>query len=119
VDNAAAPTAELVERLRGLSPTLIVVEATGGLQTPLVVALAEAKLPVVVVNPRQVRYFAKALGRLAKTDSIDAAVLVHFIEAVRPEQRVLPDSETRQLEVLLLRRRQLVEMIVADAARCG
>lgn len=117
VDNVAAPIAELIERLRGLSPTLIVIEATGGLQTPLVVALAEAKLPVAVVNPRQVRDFAKALGRLAKTDSIDAAVLAHFAEAVRPELRALPDSETRQLEALLVRRRQLVEMIVAEQSR--
>ena len=116
-DNASGPIAELVARLVSLSPTLIVLEATGGLQTPLVVALAEATLPVAVVNPRQVRDFAKALGRLAKTDKIDAAVLAHFAEAVRPELRALPDTETRQLEALLVRRRQLVEMIVAEQSR--
>jgi transposase len=116
-DNAPGPIAELIERLRSLSPTLIVLEATGGLQMPLVVALAEAKVPVAVVNPRQVRDFAKALGRLAKTDAIDAAVLAHFAEAVRPELRTLPDAETQQLEALLVRRRQLVEMIVAEQSR--
>lgn len=116
-ENATGPIAELVLRLVDLAPTLIVVEATGGLQTPLVIALAEAKLPVAVVNPRQVRDFAKAVGRLAKTDALDAAVLAHFAEAVRPEQRALPDRETRQLEALLVRRRQLVEMIVAERNR--
>jgi transposase len=116
-DNEPAVIAELAERLRSLSPTLIVVEATGGLQTPLIVALVEAKLPVAVINPRQARDFAKALGRLAKTDTIDAAVLAHFAEAVRPELRELPDRETQQLEALLVRRRQLVEMIVAEQSR--
>jgi len=116
-DNASEAITELVERLRRLLPTMIVVEASGGLQTLLVVALAEAKLPVVVVNPRQVRDFAKALGRLAKTDSIDAAVLAHFGEAIRPEMRALPDKQARELEALLARRRQLVEMIVAERSR--
>jgi transposase len=87
------------------------------LQAPLVAALVEEKLPVAVVNPRQARDFAKALGRLAKTDTIDAAVLAHFAEAVRPELRTLPDVETQQLEALLVRRRQLVEMIVAEQSR--
>jgi transposase len=116
-DNAPTAIAELVARLRSLSPTLIVLEATGGLQTPLVAALVEAKLSVAVVNPRQARDFAKALGRLAKTDTLDAAVLAHFAEAVRPELRALPDAETQQLEALLVRRRQLVEMIVAEQSR--
>lgn len=116
-ENTPASIVGLVERLRSLSPTLIVLEATGGIQTPLVVALAEAKLPAAVVNPRQVRDFAKALGRLAKTDTIDAAVLAHFAEAVRPELRALPDRETQQLQALLVRRRQLVDMIVAEQSR--
>jgi transposase len=116
-DNTSASIEALVARLRSLSPTLIVLEATGGLQTPLVVALAEAKLPVAVVNPRQVRDFAKALGRLAKTDTIDAAVLAHFAEAVRPELRTLPDAATQRLEGMLVRRRQLVEMIIAEQSR--
>lgn len=116
-DNTPVFIAELVVRLRTISPTLIVLEATGGLQTPLVVALAEAQLPVAVVNPRQIRDFAKALGRLAKTDTLDAAVLAQFAESVRPEVRELPDTETRALEALLVRRRQLVEMIVAERNR--
>lgn len=116
-DNDAEGVAALVERLRGMSPTLVVLEATGGLQAPLVAALAEAAVPVVVVNPRQVRDFAKALGRLAKTDGIDATVLAHFAQAVRPEQRPLPDRQTQKLEALLVRRRQLVEMMTAERCR--
>lgn len=116
-DNTPASIEGLVAQLGRFSPTLIVLEATGGLQTPLVVALAEAKLPVAVVNPRQVRDFAKAIGRLAKTDTIDAAVLGHFAEAVRPELRALPDAATQSLEALLVRRRQLVEMLVAEQSR--
>jgi transposase len=83
---------DLVERVRQLKPTLIVLEATGGIHLPVVAALAAAKLPVVAVNPRQARDFAKATGKLAKTDRIDAQVLAHFAEAVRPEVRPLPDA---------------------------
>lgn len=107
----------LVERLSQLSPQLIVVEATGGLQVPLVASLAAASLPVVVVNPRQVRDFAKALGQLAKTDRIDALVLARFAEAVRPELRELRSDQAQQLAALLSRRRQLIEMLIAEKNR--
>lgn len=107
----------LVTRLQALQPTLIVLEATGGLEVPLVGALAEGALPVVVVNPRQVRDFAKATGRLAKTDALDAGILAHFAERVRPTPRPLPDAMSRELAALLARRRQLVEMLTAEHNR--
>jgi transposase len=106
-----------VKRLSTLSPQLIVVEATGGLQVPLVAALAAASLPVVVVNPRQVRDFARALGQLAKTDRIDALVLARFAEAVRPELRELRSEQAQHLAALLSRRRQLIEMLIAEKNR--
>jgi transposase len=109
--------AGLVQRLRELAPTLIVLEATGGLEAAAVAAMAVAGLPIAVVNPRQTRDFAKATGKLAKTDAIDAAVLAHFAEAVGPTPRPLPDLETQSLEALLARRRQLVEMRVAEQNR--
>lgn len=107
----------LVARLLERKPTLVVLEATGGLQMPAVVALASAKLPVVVVNPRQVRDFAKATGRLAKTDPLDSEVIAHFGEAVRPEVRLLRDNEAQELMDLLSRRRQLVDMATAEKQR--
>lgn len=107
----------LVDRLRQVSPTLIVLEATGGLELAVTAALAAAGLPVVVVNPRQVRDFAKATGQLAKTDAIDAAVLAQFAEAVRPSVRPLPDAATQALGALLTRRRQLLEMRTAESNR--
>lgn len=107
----------VIERLSHLSPQLIVVEATGGLQVPLVAALAAASLPVVVVNPRQVRDFAKALGQRAKTDRIDAVVLARFAEAVRPELRDFRSDHAQQLAALLSRRRQLIEMLIAEKNR--
>ena len=107
----------LVDRLRELAPTLIVLEATGGIQLPVVGALAAAGLPVVAMNPRQVHDFAKATGKLAKTDRIDAQVLAHFADAVRPEVRPLPDAATRELAILVARRRQLLEMRVAEQNR--
>jgi transposase len=107
-----------VERLRGSGPiTLIVLEATGGDEIPVVAALSAAGLPVVVVNARQVRDFARAVGQLAKTDAIDAAVLAHFAEAVRPEPRALPDELTQTLQGWLARRRQLLEMLLAEEQR--
>jgi transposase len=109
--------ATLVEQLRALSPTLIVLEATGGMEIPLTSALATAGLPVVVVNPRQVRDFAKASGRLAKTDALDAQVLAQFAEVMRPQPRPFPDAEARALAALLTRRRQLVEMLTAEKNR--
>ncbi len=107
----------LVQQLCALSPTLIVLEATGGMEIPLTSALATAGLPVVVVNPRQVRDFAKASGRLAKTDALDAQVLAQFAEVMRPQPRPLPDAEARALAALLTRRRQLVEMLTAEKNR--
>ena len=116
--NDLAGIGGLVERLRGAEPvTLIVVEATGGYEIALVAALTAAQLPVVVVNPRQVRDFARAVGRLAKTDAIDAGVLAHFGEAVRPEPRAVPDDLTQALQGWLARRRQLLEMLLAEEQR--
>jgi transposase len=101
------------------SNPLIVLEATGGVERQLTRALVNAELPVVVINPRQVRDFAKATGQLAKTDSIDALVLARFAEAVRPALRPLPDEVTLELRALIARRRQLTEMIVAERNRLG
>jgi transposase len=116
--NDVAGIAGLVERLRAAGPgALIVVEATGGYEIPLVAALSTAQVPVVVVNPRQVRDFARAVGKLAKTDAIDAGVLAHFAEAVRPEPRALPDELTQELQGWLARRRQLLEMVLAEEQR--
>lgn len=109
----------ICRRLRTEAPALIVLEATGGLELPLTGALAAAGLPVVVVNPRQIRDFAKATGRLAKTDALDAAVLAQFAEAVRPPVRPLPDAATQALSALLLRRRQLIGMLTAEKNRLG
>lgn len=109
----------LVAHVRSLNPSAIVLEATGGLEVPVASALAVAGLPVAVVNPRQVRDFAKATGRLAKTDAIDAYVLARFAEAVRPAPRQLPDAATHEFSALLSRRRQLIEMRVAEHNRLG
>ena len=100
--------------MQQLNPAALVLEATGGLELPLVAALAAASLPVVVVNPRQVRDFARATGRLAKTDSLDAGVLAHFAEAVRPPLRPLRDAETQVLSSLVARRQQVMTMLVAE-----
>ncbi len=107
----------VVEELRALAPTLIVLEATGSLEVPLTSALAAARLPVVVVNPRHVRDFAKAAGQLAKTDALDAQILAQFAEVMRPAPRPLPDEQTQALAALLTRRRQLVEMLTAEKNR--
>ena len=108
---------QLISRLNELPVELVVLEATGKLEIAVVAALAEAEIPVAVINPRQVRDFAKATGRLAKTDSVDAKVLAHFAEAVRPEPRPIPDEQASALSDLLARRRQIVEMIVAERNR--
>jgi transposase len=108
---------ELVERLGAFSPTLVALEATGGFETVVAAALAGAKLPVVVVNPAQIRAFAKALGQRAKTDPIDATVIARFAEATKPEPRPLPDEATRLLADLVARRRQIIEMIGAERSR--
>jgi transposase len=111
----------LVERLRAAAPRveLIVLEATGGYELLCVGALAAAGLPVVVANPRQVRDFAKATGQSAKTDRIDADVLALFAERVRPAVRALPDADAQELDALLGRRRQLLEMLQAERNRLG
>jgi transposase len=109
--------AALIERLRPLDPAILAVEATGGFETVVAAGLAGAGLPVVVVNPAQVRAFANALGKRAKTDPIDAAVIAHFVEATRPAIRPLPDEETQLLADLVARRRQIVAMIGAERQR--
>lgn len=119
VANDVAGIDQLVANLAKLAPELIVLEATGGLELAVVSALATADLPVVVVNPRQVRDFAKATGRLAKTDRIDAEVLAHFAVSVRPEIRPLKDEQTQTLAAMMTRRRQLVEMLTAEKNRLG
>jgi len=108
---------DLVERLKDLSPALVAIEATGGFEAVVAAALAGAGLPVVVVNPAQVRAFAVALGKRAKTDPIDAAVIAHFAEATKPQLRQLPDEKTRFLADLIARRRQIVEMLAAESQR--
>jgi transposase len=116
--NDGAGIAALLERLSGAGPiALIVLEATGGYEIPVVAALTAVGLPVVVVNARQVRDFARAVGKLAKTDAIDAAILAQFAEAVRPERRALPDELTQTLQSWLARRRQLLEMLLAEEQR--
>lgn len=109
--------AQAVERLRALRPTLIVLEATGGLEVPLTGALAAGGLPVVVINPRQVRDFARATGQLAKTDRLDAWILAQFAKAIRPPIRPLLDEQTQLLAALVARRRQLIEMLTAEKNR--
>lgn len=115
--NGAPGIARLVARLDHLRPTLIVLEATGGYERPVAAALTAGGLPVAVVNPRQVRDFAKATGRLAKTDTLDAHVLAHFAAAVQPPARPLPDADTQALAAILTRRRQLVAMRTAEENR--
>ena len=117
VANSTEGMQELVSKLGEISPKLIVLEATGGLERRAVAALAGASLPVVAVNPRQVRDFAKAMGQLAKTDAIDAAVLALFADRIRPQIRPLRDEETQELEALVVRRRQVVDMITAEKNR--
>jgi transposase len=109
--------AALVERLRALAPALIVMEATGGYETIVASALAAAHMPLAVVNPRQIRDFARATGKLAKTDRLDAAAIAHFAEAVRPPPRPVADAEAQALGELVARRRQVIEMMVAERNR--
>jgi transposase len=108
---------ELIRELKGQAVELIVLEASGGYEGAVVGSLSAAQLPVIVVNPRQVRDFAKATGRLAKTDRIDAQVLARFAQQIRPQVRALKDEQTRELEALLQRRRQILNMLVAERQR--
>ena len=112
-----AGTGVMTEYLKELGPQLVVVEATGGLETAVTAELAAEGLPVVVANPRKVRAFARATGQLAKTDALDAQVLAQYGETLRPQPRALPDAATRELRALVVRRRQLVEMITAEGNR--
>ena len=109
--------AATVDRLCAVAPSLIVLEATGGYETTLVAALAAVALPVVVANPRQVRDFAKATGQLAKTDRLDAQLIALFAERVNPDPRPLPDTVLQQLDALMTRRRQLLDMLTAEGNR--
>jgi transposase len=107
----------LIERLRTIAPSLVVMEATGGYESVVASAVAAAQLPLAVVNPRHIRNFARATGKLAKTDRIDAAVIAHFAEAVRPPPRPIADAEAQALGELVARRRQVIEMTVAESNR--
>jgi transposase len=115
--NDEAGHGELARRLIELSPALVVLESTGPYQLEISLVLAAAKVPLAVVNPRQVRDFAKAVGVLAKTDKLDAAVIARFAATVKPAAQALPDAETLELEALLTRRRQLVSMIASEKNR--
>ena len=117
VSNDEAGLSVLLGELSDLKPTLVVMEPTGGFERPAAAALALAGIPLAVVNARQVRDFAKAVGKLAKTDAIDAAVLAQFAEAVRPEPRALPDEQTQALQAQITRRRQIVDMLTAETNR--
>jgi transposase len=117
VERDAAGLEALAARLVPLAPTMVAMEATGGMETMVAAGLATAGLPVVVVNPAQVRAFATALGKRAKTDPIDAAVIASFAAATKPQVRPLPDAETRALADLIARRRQIIQMIVAEKQR--
>ena len=119
VTNRAASIETLIEQLTALRPARIVLEGSGGYEVLLVSMLAAGHLPVVVVNPRQVRDFARATGQLAKTDRIDAQVLARFGEAIQPEQRALPDATTRAVRALVSRRRQVQDMLTAEQHRLG
>lgn len=107
----------LCARLRDIVPELVVIEATGGFETVVAAGLAAAGLPLAVVNPRQIRDFAKAVGRLAKTDPLDAEIIAHFAEAIRPQPRPVPDAAARALGELVARRRQIIEMMGAERNR--
>ena len=119
VSHDEAGVRQLVSQLKTLEPVMVLLEASGGLELPLVAALATEELPVVVVNPRQVRDFARATGKLAKTDSLDAAVLAHFAEVIRPPVRPLRDAETQVLNSLVARRHQVMTMLVSEKNRLG
>jgi transposase len=111
--------ATLVDRLAGVAPQLVAIEATGGFEVIAAAAIGAAGLPLAVVNPAQVRHYAQAVGRRAKTDAIDAEVIARFAAATRPEPRALPDAETQALADLVARRRQIITMMVAERQRAG
>lgn len=115
--NDSLGIAKLRDHLQAVDPALVVMEATGGFEMAAVATLAASKIPVVVINPRQVKDFAKATGQLAKTDAIDASVLAKFAEVVKPEIRELPDSSAKELSDLITRRRQIIDMLTAEKNR--
>jgi transposase len=117
VERNASGLDALIARLKSLAPHIVALEATGGFETVVAASLGAAGLPFAVVNPAQIRAFAKALGKRAKTDPIDAAVIAHFAEATGPEPRPLPDEATQLLADLIARRRQIIAMIVAERQR--
>lgn len=108
---------ELVTKLRHVTPTLIVMEATGGFETIVAAALGGAGLPLAIVNPAQIRAFAQAVGQRAKTDPVDAAIIARFAQAVKPQPRALPDEAQLLLGELVARRRQIMEMLIAERQR--
>jgi transposase len=117
VPHDEAGVVTLLARLRTVAPTIVVLEASGGYEVSLTAALASAGLPVAVVNPRQIRDYARAVGQLAKTDRLDAQIIARFAEAVRPEPRPVPDAQAQALGELIARRRQLVDMLTAEQNR--
>ena len=119
VDRDSKGLDDLAQQLIPLKPTLILLEATGGYEIMVASALADAGLPVNVINPRQIRDFARAMGELAKTDAIDARVIALFADRIRPKPRPLPDAKARELADLAARRRQLVMMINSETNRLG
>jgi transposase len=119
VSNDPAGMETLLARLLAERPVLVILEATGGFERPVAAALAAAELPIAVVNPRQARDFARATGRLAKTDRIDAQILARFAQAVRPAPRPVPEEEAQALAEITARRRQLVGMLTAENNRLG
>lgn len=120
VPNSEEGFDELLGRFEGVRPTLVVLEASGGFERPVAAAIAASGRAVAVVNPRQARdYFAKATGKLAKTDRLDAKALAHFAQAVRPEPRALPDEKAQEFSTILARRRQIIQMMTAEKNRLG
>ena len=117
VPHDEAGVVTLLARLRTVAPTIVVLEASGGYEVALTAALASAGLPVAVVNPRQIRDYARAVGQLAKTDRLDAQIIARFADAVRPEPRPVPDAQAQVLGELIARRRQLVDMLTAEQNR--
>ncbi len=119
VSNDEAGIDELLDKLAEVSDALVVLEASGGFERPVAAALAASGVPLFVVNPRQARDFAKATGHLAKTDRLDAFVLAHFAQAIRPAPRAIPDAEAREFQEILARRRQIIRMMSAEKNRLG
>ncbi len=117
VGRDGAGLAALVDRLKQITPALVVLEATGGFEVTVAAAVGSAGLPLAVVNPRQIRDFARSTGKLAKTDALDAAAIAHFAQAVHPDPRPLPDAQAQELGELVARRRQVIEMMVAERNR--